>query len=84
MPSSWSISQRLFLSEKYLHEVHDLVEDDAARANYEAHDIEEVGRSELIGNSFRFGILVTFFALLVWGGVKFFGPEKKAPFKALD
>jgi hypothetical protein len=77
-------TQRLYLDEKQMHDIHDLVEDDAARANHEAHDIDDVGRSELVGNAFRFVILIGFLGLMVFGGFKFFGPEKKAPFKALD
>lgn len=77
-------TQRLYLDEKHMHDIHDLVEDDAARANHEAHDIDGVGRSELVGNAFRFVILIGFLGLMVFGGFKFFGPEKKAPFKALD
>lgn len=77
-------AQRLYLDEKHMHDIHDLVEDDAARANHEAHDIDDVGRSELKGNAFRFVVLITFLGLMIFGAIKFFGPEKKAPFKALD
>ncbi len=77
-------AQRLYLDEKHMHDIHDLVEDDAARANHEAHDIDDVGRSELFGNAMRFVLLIGFLGLLVYGGFKFFGPEKKAAFKALD
>jgi len=77
-------AQRLYLDEKHMHDIHDLVEDDAARANHEAHDIDDVGRSELFGNAFRFVLLIGFVGLIVVGLFKFFGSEKKAPFKALD
>jgi hypothetical protein len=77
-------AQRLFLDDKHLHDIHDLVEDDAARAKHEAEDIEEVGKSELKGNVFRFTILLAVAAAFIFGGVRFFSGEKKAPFKALD
>lgn len=77
-------SQRLFLNEKDLRDIHDLVEDDATRANSEAADIEGVGRSELKGNVLRFLILFGLAAFFIYGGYTLFGPKEKAPFKALD
>ncbi len=77
-------AQRMFLDEKNLRDIHDLVEDDASRANHEAEDIETVGRSELKGNSLRFAILFVIFGALVYGAFVLFGPKAKAPFKALD
>ena len=77
-------AQRLYLDEKHMHDIHDLVEDDAARANHESQDIEELGRSELLGNAFRFIFLAGLLGLLLASGIYLFGPERKAPFKALD
>lgn len=77
-------AQRLYLDERKMRRIHDLVEDDAARANHEAAEIEEVGRSELKGNAFRFVTLLLIFGFLVAGGYFLFRPAPKAPFKALD
>lgn len=77
-------AQRLYLDEKQMHAIHELVEDDATRANHESHDIDDIGRVERFGNAFRFTLLIALFGFLVWGGFYLFGPEKKAPFKALD
>ncbi len=76
--------QRLYLNEKNLRDIHDLVEDDATRANTEAAEIEGVGRSELKGNFFRFAVLFGLIALFIYGGFILFAPKQKAPFKALD
>lgn len=77
-------AQRLFLDEKNLRDIHELVEDDASRANHEAEDIEAVGRSELKGNLLRFTVLLALAGTLFYGGFLLFGPKAKAPFKALD
>ena len=77
-------SQRLYLDEKHMHDIHDLVEDDATRANHESLDIKDMGRSEFFGNAVRFVLLFAFFGVLAWGGFRLFGPEPKAAFKALD
>lgn len=77
-------AQRLFLDEKNLRDIHELVEDDATRANHEAEDIEAVGRSELKGNSLRLLILLVLAGSFIYGGYYLFGPKPKAPFKALD
>lgn len=77
-------AQRLFLNEKDMRDIHDLVEDDASRANSEAAEIEGVGRSELKGNFLRFVVLFGLFAVFVYGGYVLFGPKEKPAFKALD
>lgn len=77
-------AQRLFLNEKKMHAIHDLVEDDAARANHEAAEIEEVGMSELKGNALRFILIAGFFALIIGGLYYLFRPEPKASFNALN
>lgn len=77
-------AQRLYVDEKKMHKIHELVEDDAARANHEAAEIEEVGRSELKGNGKRFVILTLLFFGLVFGAWYRFRPEPKPTFKALD
>ncbi|RZA17402.1 MAG: hypothetical protein EOP10_22815 [Proteobacteria bacterium] len=77
-------AQRLFLSEKKMHAIHDLVEDDAARANHEAAEIEEVGMSELKGNTVRFVFIASFFAILIGGLYYYFRPEPKPTFNALN
>lgn len=76
--------QKLYLDESKLHDLHSLVEDDAARANHEAHDIEEAGRSEILGNSFRLFVFVAFLACLAGVGYYFLAPEKKAAFAPLE
>lgn len=77
-------AQKFFLSEKKMHSIHDLVEDDAARANHEAAEIEEVGMSELKGNALRFILIAGFFTLLIGGTYFFFRPEPKPTFNALN
>jgi hypothetical protein len=77
-------AQRLFLSEKKMHAIHDLVEDDAARANHEAAEIEEVGLSELKGNALRFVMIAGFFLALIAGLYFYLRPEPKATFNALN
>ncbi len=77
-------AQRLFMNEKKLHALHELVEDDAARANHEAAEIEEVGMSELKGNTIRFSAIVAFFAVLIGGAYYLFRPEPKPSFNALN
>lgn len=77
-------AQRLFLNEKRMHAIHDLVEDDAARANHEAAEIEEVGMSELKGNTVRFIAIAAFFGLIIGGLYYFFRPEPKPTFNALN
>ena len=64
--------------------IHDLVEDDAARANHEAAEIEEVGLSEMKGNAFRFVALAAIFLMIVGGIYYFFRPESKPAFNALN
>lgn len=77
-------AQRLYLNEKKMRAIHELVEDDAARANHEAAEIEEVGISEMKGSTFRFIALAAFFALIFGGVYYFFKPAPKATFNALN
>lgn len=77
-------AQRLYLNEKKMRAIHELVEDDAARANHEAAEIEEVGMSELKGNAFRFIAMAAFFALIFGGLYYFFKPTPKPTFNALN
>ncbi|RYZ58822.1 MAG: hypothetical protein EOP07_05870 [Proteobacteria bacterium] len=77
-------AQRLFLSEKKMRAIHELVEDDAARANHEAAEIEEVGMSEMKGNAARFIAMAAFFALIFGGLYYFFKPVAKPSFNALN
>lgn len=77
-------AQRLFMNEKKMRTVHELVEDDAARANNEAAEIEEVGASELKGNVVRFVALAAFFAIIFGGIYYYFKPEAKPAFNALN
>ncbi len=77
-------AQRLYLDEKKMRAIHELVEDDAARANHEAAEIEEVGMSEMKGNAFRFTALAVFFLLIFGGLYYFFKPETKPSFNALN
>lgn len=77
-------AQRLYLNEKKMKAIHELVEDDAARANHEAAEIEEVGLSEMKGNAFRFIALAAFFAILFGGLFYLFKPTPKATFNALN
>lgn len=76
--------QKLYLDDAQIHQLHTLVEDDAARANHEAHGIEDVGRSEFWGSTLRAGIL--FLILAVVGGAvyTYLAPPKKIPFAPLD
>jgi len=77
-------AQRLYLTEKKMRAIHELVEDDAARANHEAAEIEEVGMSEMKGNAFRFSALAIFFILIFGGLYYFFKPADKPSFNALN
>jgi hypothetical protein len=77
-------AQRLFLSEKKMRAIHELVEDDAARANHEAAEIEEVGMSEMKGNAARFIAMAAFFAIIFGGLYYFFKPVAKPSFNALN
>lgn len=77
-------AQRLYLDEKKMRRIHELVEDDAARANNEAAEIDEVGKSEMKGNAFRFIALLLIFGFLFGGAYFVFRPAPKAAFKALD
>jgi len=76
--------QKLYLDEAQIHQLHTLVEDDAARANHEAHDIEDVGRSELFGNTVRALILLLFIGIVVGFAYAFLAPAKKIAFAPLD
>lgn len=77
-------AQRLFLSEKKMRTIHELVEDDAARANHEAAEIEEVGMSEMKGNAFRLVSLLLLLAVFLGGLYYFFKPTPKPTFNALN
>ncbi len=77
-------AQRLMLDEVQLHVIHQLVEDDAARANHEAQDIDEFSKSDVRSQAIRFTLLLILLGAGIVLGVKFFSKEQKVPFKALD
>ena len=76
--------QKYSLNENQLHNIHTLVEDDASRANHEAHSIEDVGRSEFVGRLLRGGfmasLVLTLFGFLYWE----FAPERQQEFEPLE
>jgi hypothetical protein len=76
--------QKLYLDESQIHQLHTLVEDDAARADHEAHDIEDLGRWELWGNSLRLVVLMILLAGVVGGTYYFLAPPPKAAFNSLE
>lgn len=76
--------QKLYLDEAQIHQLHTLVEDDAARANHEAHNIEDMSRFELMGRSLRAAVLLTLLAIVLGASYWFLAPPKKAAFAPLD
>ncbi|MFW7380435.1 MAG: hypothetical protein ACOH5I_16605 [Oligoflexus sp.] len=76
--------QKLYLDEAQIHQLHTLVEDDAARANHEAHVIEDVGRSELLGNSMRGVFLLVLIGAIAAFAYTYLAPKKKIAFAPLD
>ncbi|MBC7660546.1 MAG: hypothetical protein H7249_12680 [Chitinophagaceae bacterium] len=77
-------AQRMFLGEKKMRAIHELVEDDAARANHEAAEIDEVGSSEMKGSVIRFAALAAVLILIFGGLYTVFKPESKPTFNALN
>lgn len=76
--------QKIYVDDQLNHKLHVLVEDDAARANHEAEDIDTFSKSEGLGKFLRAAVLAS-----VIGGVcgfiyKQFGPESQPAFSALD
>ncbi len=76
--------QNICVDEYLIHQLHVLVEDDAARANHEASDIEEFSKGVLFGRIVRGGLIVVLLLVFAGVGYYFLAPKSKPKFSALD
>ena len=76
--------QKVFVDDELTHQLHVLLEDDAARANHEASDIEEFARVSVAARLIRGGLIALAVIGLGIGGYYWLGPKSKPKFSALD
>lgn len=76
--------QKIATDDRLVHDLHVLVEDDAARANHEANDIEEYSKISTSARALRTISMLILVGGLAIGAYLWLGPKAKPKFSALD